>query len=664
MLKTIYLTIGLLIAVCTVRAQDPAIQRTLEDLMESMETETDENVNYELILDDLTYLGQHPLSINQVTKEEMQRLHLMTDRQIDDLIAFKEKTGLIYSIYEMAAIEGFTTDLVQKLEPFISFEIDDPAIKNKKSKNEIMGRSTRTFTNSEEGIKNPNYEGSMERQYIRFKHTASDVEYGITAEKDPGETFFKGSNKQGFDYMGAYGNFRIGTGGLRLFVGNYRVSFGQGLVANQGFSMGKSTEPTQVFRFGQGIRSSASTDGNQFFRGIASQMKLGPITLMPFVSYRQLDARIDTLEGNPYFGAIQTSGYHRTKSEIASKNALEQLVGGGYAVFAYQRWTIGFTAVFTRFNALMNRSDEPSNRFLWEGRENFVAAMDWKGSVKNVFYFGEAAISPNKGKALLAGILFKPVSNAEVSAVYRTINKTYFSFFSGAFTESSRANDEQGLYIGFKWFPAPRWTLRSYADFFAYRWIKYTTAAPSNGTEFGTQLSFRASSRTEFDLRIFQEEKKVKVIIGNYKYNEPQIINRVRINFSQKINEYIGLKSRIEWSLYSKLTDEKGMLVYQDVHYKPLGKRFSINGRLAYFKTDGYDSKLYAYENDLLYSFSVPALYGKGIRTYLNVRQSLSEQWSLWLKLAATHRFPATGTENKGESETRSELKVQLRYQF
>jgi hypothetical protein len=312
----------------------------------------------------------------------------------------------------------------------------------------------------------------------------------------------------------------------------------------------------------------------------------------------------------------------------------------------------------------MDRSDEPSNQFLWEGKENRVAAMDWKGSVKNVFYFGEAAVSPNKGKALIAGILFKPVSNAEITALYRTINKTYFSFFSGAFTESSRANDERGLYLGFKFFPAPRWTLRSYADFFAFRWIKYTTAGPSNGAEFLAQLSFRASSRTEFDLRLFQEEKKVKVIAGNYKYNEPQFINRIRINFSQKVNDNFSLKSRIEWSFYSKLTEEKGMLVYQDVNYKPLGKRFSINGRVAYFDTDGYDSKLYAYENDLLYSFSIPALYGKGIRSYLNVRQSLGEQWSLWLKLAATHRFESTQTGNKGESDNRSELKIQLRYQF
>ena len=385
---------------------------------------------------------------------------------------------------------------------------------------------------------------------------------------------------------------------------------------------------------------------------------------MPFISFRSLDANVDTIEGSPFFGALQTSGYHRTKSESASKDALNQMVGGGYASFSYQRWSIGATAVFTRFNAEMNRSDEPENQFLWEGKENFVAGIDWKGSVRNVFIFGEAAFSANKGKALLTGIMLKPASNAEFTAVYRNINKTYFSFFSNAFTESSRTNDEHALYFGFKFFPAPKWTIRTYADFFEHRWIKYTTAAPAEGTELFAQISYAPSRRTDIYMRFFQEDKEQKVTAGNLRYNQPQRINRLRLNFTHNINENFSIKNRIEMSFHSKLEDEKGYLIYQDLIYKPVGKRFSMNGRLAYFSTDGYNSRLYAYENDLLYSFSVPALYGKGIRTYLNFRQTLNDKLTFWLKFAATRRFSQTGTEEPDDLATKSELKIQFRYQF
>ncbi|MDP2888373.1 MAG: helix-hairpin-helix domain-containing protein [Bacteroidota bacterium] len=654
----------LILLVVAARAQTPAVQQTLEDLMESLSSEPDENSDFQEIMDDLAHFGQHPLLINSATKEEIQRLHFLPDILIDDLIEFRKKTGQIYSLYEMAAIEGFNPELLSKLEPFINFEMRGNERKNRKSDNDVFVRSTRAFSAAEGGVKNPNYEGAMERYYLRFKHKSSDLEYGFVAEKDPGEAFFAGSNKYGFDYAGAFGNFKLGSAGQRVFVGDYHIRFGQGLVAWQGFSMGKSSETTQTFRSGQGIRSSSSADENQFFRGIASQLKFGKFSFMPFVSVRSLDANVDTIEGKPFFGAFQTSGYHRTKSEIAGKDALNQMVGGGYASFSYQRWSVGVTAVFTRFNAEMNRSDGPENQFLWEGKENFVAGIDWKGSVRNVFIFGEAAVSANNGKALLTGVMLKPASNAEFTAVYRNINKTYFSFFANSFTESSRTNDEQALYFGFKFFPAPRWTIRTYADFFEHRWIKYTTAAPSKGTELFAQVSYAPSRKTDIYLRFFQEDKELKVTSGNLRFNQPQQINRLRLNYSREINENFSIKNRIELSIYSKLEKEKGYLVYQDLIYKPVGKRFSMNGRLAYFATDGYNSRLYAYENDLLYSFSIPALYGKGIRSYFNFRHALNDKLTFWLKFAATRRFAQTGTEEPADLATKSELKIQLRYQF
>jgi hypothetical protein len=89
-----------------------------------------------------------------------------------------------------------------------------------------------------------------------------------------------------------------------------------------------------------------------------------------------------------------------------------------------------------------------------------------------------------------------------------------------------------------------------------------------------------------------------------------------------------------------------------------------MNGRLAYFYTDGYNSRLYAYENDLLYSFSVPALYGNGVRTYLNFQQKLGSKFTFWLKFAATRQFAQTNDGVTVDSSTKSEVKFQVRYQF
>lgn len=662
MKKAACLIIWILLIFGITHAQEAIVQKTLEDLVESGDLESDQTSDHQEMIDDLIYLSQHPLPINKANKEELLRLHFLSDLQIADLLDYRNKTGQLYSIYEMASIEGYYPDLLQKLKPFITFETFETKSTYQKSDNDLIIRGTRSFDNSS-ASNTSNYEGSTERYYLRFKHISNNYEYGMVAEKDPGEAFFKGSNKSGFDYMGAFANLKLGDA-VKFYLGDYRVQFGQGLVASQGFSMGKSAETTQVFRFGQGIRSSSSTEENQFFRGMAAKFTIGKLSLMPFISIRQLDAPIDTLEGKPVFGAFQTSGYHRTPSEIAGKNALQQLVYGANTSISVKRWTIGITGIRTHFNAELNRSDEPYNQFLWQGKENFVGSIDWKATIKNLFLFGEIAASADNGKALLAGILTKPAANTEISMVYRNINKTYLGFFSNALTESSRTNDEQGLYVGFKYYPASKWTFNAYADIFNYRWIKYTTAAPSHGNEVFAQLSFKFSGRTDLYARYFQEEKAVKVIALYNKYNHPQQIKRWRLNFTHKINESISLTSRMELASFTKFDEEKGLLIYQDLNYKPLVRKLALNGRIAYFTTDSYNSRIYTYENDLLYSYSIPALFGKGFRTYVNIKQSVNEKLSLWLKIAATYPLSAANNEIADKQNTEYELKLQLRYKF
>ena len=154
------------------------------------------------------------------------------------------------------------------------------------------------------------------------------------------------------------------------------------------------------------------------------------------------------------------------------------------------------------------------------------------------------------------------------------------------------------------------------------------------------------------------------MISGTMKYNEQQQINRLRFNFSHDLNEQFSLKSRLELSFYSKQGSEKGILICQDVFFTPTERPFSMNGRFAYFHTEGYNSRLYAYENDVLYSFSIPALYGHGIRSYLNFEQQLGDRITLWLKFASIYKISQKDEEMAVDASTKSEIKIKLRYRF
>ncbi len=107
--------------------------------------------------------------------------------------------------------------------------------------------------------------------------------------------------------------------------------------------------------------------------------------------------------------------------------------------------------------------------------------------------------------------------------------------------------------------------------------------------------------------------------------------------------------------------------MYADVLYNPPLKPYGINVRMQYFETDGYNSRLYAYENDVLYSFSIPVFYDKGYRYYLNANIDINKKITLWLKLSQ-YFYPDKNTVGSSldliNKAHRSEIKFQALYKF
>jgi hypothetical protein len=103
----------------------------------------------------------------------------------------------------------------------------------------------------------------------------------------------------------------------------------------------------------------------------------------------------------------------------------------------------------------------------------------------------------------------------------------------------------------------------------------------------------------------------------------------------------------------------------QDVNYQ-VGK-WSIGGRVALFGTDDYDARQYVYERDVLYAFSFPAYYNRGLRHYLLLQYGASRHLDLWLRWARTDQAaPQTiGSDlDLISAPHRSELKFQARWRF
>ncbi len=510
------------------------------------------------------------------------------------------------------------------------------------------------------------YEGNRFRYYTRYHFVARDkFSVGFTAEKDPGEAFFKGSNKNGFDFYSAHLSVNISPVIENITVGDFIVRSGQGLVLWQEYSMGKTEDILNISKTNRGVRPFTSVEENMFFRGVATTLKFGDARISVFYSQKNVDGnviRIDTIR--PFFTSLQTSGYHRTKNEIADKHSVQDRNIGGILTWNFNHLKVGATVSYQHFNMPFIRASQLYNQYRFRGTENFTGGVDYLFSKGKYQLFGEAAMSKSTGKAVVQGVVARLTDRLSFSVLFRHFDKNYHAYWSNTFAEGSAANNETGIFFGTKILPVKFVTFSAYSDFYHSGWINYYTAGPSQGWDIYAQADFTFSHRFGFYLRYKNEVKEHKFIENERYVNLPAQLRKIRLHIQYKPSESVTLKTRIEHVFYKGTKKENGVVIFQDVQISPEKVPLNVSARVAWFNTASYYSRIYAYENDLLYTFSIPAYYGKGFRTYLNLRYKISENLDFWIKVGNTlwndREFISSGN-NKIAGNNKTELKFQLR---
>lgn len=660
--------------------QEISKSRSFETIIESLAEDLEDEADYFSLLEYLEEYFENPLNINDASEEELKRLSLLNEIQIANFIVYRRTYGDIYSIYELNNIEGFNREILEKIEPFIQFQPrrdqgGGPGLPFKYGKHQLMLRSTRVVQEAK-GYKSidgeiPKYEGSPEKIYTRYRFQLKDqVSVGLTAEKDPGETFFNGSNKSGYDYYSGHINVNFNSIIRSITVGDFIVRAGQGLVLYQGFSPGKSADVLNISRNTSGSRPYTSTDENMFFRGVSTGFRFNELEMQLFYSQKNKDANLGvTTEGqySNFFTSLQSSGYHRTASEIEDEKSIRETAGGAILAFQKNRLKLGATFFYQQFNHPFTLSDQPYNYYKFSGSNNLNTGIDYRYLMGKYQLFGEAAWSQSNGLAFLQGFIAHLHDQATFSMLFRHFDKDYQALYSGAFSEGGTTINETGLYMGLKLLPAKNFKFSAYSDFYKFPWLKYTTAGPSSGNDVLLQLDYQPSRNFLIYARYKNEEKNVKNISGEKYINSPQKKQQVRLHVQYNLSDEITLKSRVEYVTFTKETSENGIMFFQDFVYSPKIIPLKSYLRFVLFNTDSYNTRVYAYENDLLYNYAIPAYYGKGFRTYLNFSYKISPFMDLWFKLSNTS-WSDRETISSGNSEISgknlTEVKIQVRLKF
>ncbi len=653
-------------------------EQQLENLADVEQGETEDD-SY---LQQLEHFRKDPLNVNMADINELRELRILTDLHIINLISYRRLFGRFISIYELQAIPTWDVSTLRKLLPFITITApvslkDDLGVRFKAGSNNLLFRFTQVIEKQkgfDKSLSGTKYLGGPQRFFFRYRYTFKNLlQFGLVADKDAGEQFFKGAQKKGFDFY-SFHLFARKIGIIQsLALGDFTVNMGQGLIQWQSLAFKKSVDVMGVKRQSAILRPYNSAGEFNFNRGAGVILKKGNVEATAFVSIRHLSANFtaDTINFEDYISSFQMSGYHRTAAEAADKGSLRQTSLGGNIKYLGNRWHVSINGVHYSFSVPVQKRDEPYNLFALSGKSWNNFSVDYSYTYRNLHFFGEAASDKNLNKAFLNGLLISVDPRVDIAFMHRNIAKNYQAVNANAFTENVYPTNENGIYAGITIRPASAWRVDAYGDIYRFPWLKFGVDAPSSGRDFLAQITYTPNRQVEIYTRFKNESKQVNqsdnITTTNYLVQVPK--QNWRIQTSYKINPMIAIRNRLEMSWYNKEKEdsETGFLAFADIIFKPMMKPFSGILRLQYFETDGYDSRLYAYENDVLYGYSIPAFFDKGYRYYFTLNYDLNKKTSFWLRLAQTI-YRDKNSVGSGLDEIagnrRTELKLQARYLF
>ncbi|GAB3944763.1 helix-hairpin-helix domain-containing protein [Spirosoma harenae] len=646
-----------------------------------------EGVDYQSIYDALTQLYANPLDLNSASRDELEATYLLSERQLNSLATYRAEFGDLISVYELQAIPDFDLPTIRRLLPFVA--VAGNLTGSGATDNYLIVRYERLleqqkgFTEAipdKKGALPTRYLGDANQWYMRYRYSRSrNFSMGFTLEKDPGERldWQPSANRNGADYVSFHAQFQNRGRWKNILLGDYQIQAGQGLVLSGGFVLGKSSETVQSIRRPTlGARPYNSLTEYGYFRGITATYALHRnLTATLLIARNRRDANLtsDSLGTGFIATSLQTSGFHRTQSEIDDQGSLLETNLGAHILYQnHHQVQVGFTLLRTTFDTFLQKRNLPYNQYEFTGKNNLVAGVHAGYIWHNWNFFTEIAHSGGSatnsgGIGAVGGALASLTKKIDLSVVFRHYNRNFHSFYGNAFAEGSRTINESGIYMGMKYTLYRKLTVGGFVDYFRFPWLKYLVDKPSNGFDYLLQTRYMPNRQTTF-YAIYHEEHKQKNLTIN---KEKEVVGTMRrsfaLNADYKLARGLSLRSRIQWGSFSYAGQaaSRGFTLVQDATVEH--KRLTVSGRIALFGTDDYDSRQYVYERDVLYAFSFPAYFNHGVRHYVLAQYSLNRHLDVWIRWARTdltNQITVGSDLDQINAPHKTEVKMQVRWRF
>ena len=651
-------TIGLIVALffinLPINCQEIKTSERIIAIAEELAADESDPGAADLFSDWLFELADNPVIINSGDENEISRLFFLNDFQVKVLTDYVKKSGRIVSPFEIANIPGFDRESAEMMIPFISLKEKEITI----SDSTRLRQTLLTDLILKNTMSDTSMLGSPYKLQTKYKFASGSISGGINSEKDPGEKLFSGKPALP-DFLSGYLTYK-GAGVIkRIIIGDYSARFGQGTNINTGIRTGLSLT-TQGYLAGRNeIRPYTSTDENNFFRGLAADLSVKNLDFSTFFSVNKIDATLsNTVDSlNQSVKSFYTSGLHNTEATILKKDVIRETDFGVNLSYNFSSLRAGIIMTETRFSLpVIPDLTDPVYKYSFTGYRNSLFTIYYNGLIKKFILYGEFSASGINKYAFVQGISFRPAGRLTINLLYRNYSPGYVSFHGNGPVGSSSKNNEYGILGNFTFEAARFLFISAGSDLRYYPWLRYRCSAPSSARRREIRIkylpkqkiSLEASYNFRFSMSDSLGENRIPV--------QNEIVSQsVKFSVRYSPSEYVTLSTRADYKVV-KPSGSKGMLLLQDINFKFRKLPVSIWLRYAIYNTDGFDSGLYTWENDLLNSFSIPVLFGTGNRTYIMASWRIDGRAELRFKYGLT----TTSVINRRMQEL-NEFKVQFR---
>ena len=632
----------------------------IEDLIGELDVSDAEHAYMSEWLEELL---QTPLDINRADFEDLIEIPFMSATEAISIVRHRLEYGPFTSADSLASIRGLDPLIAKRLRPFVvvgapeassgrtapsapeagggtSTPVQPAREKRITIQGDVIQRWTRKLELAD-GFRRDSsgYMGTPDILQTRLRIRVGKFSTGVTLDKDAGEPMRWEPASAQFGYDFAVGHLAISDVGWirRLVIGDYSIRFASGNILRSPGGIGSSASSSAIR--GSSVRPFASSAETGHFRGVAVELEPGRhLTLSGFASRTRFDARLDSTSGpdDPLL-LRRSTGLHRTETENVGRQALSETTAGGGI-----RLTIGPLVVAGMAYMLEDRLDPrrlpgaPAIR-----RRTTIGSLATALTLSDFHLMAE--IAPHG--AISAVTEIRARQHGLVRIRYRRSGMSAYRPHS-AYSSGSHGRTEPitQAAIQLRVQPTRRTSIELHVQH-THRSVR-SNRRPFASTQAAGTVEIRHQIRPWFTGTLYTAQRHTEdgAVCSTTRapYHTLRCVSAasrrsIRLQLEYKHSRSIESRTRIEYVTAGAASSRPvhGTLLYHDIRLHPT-PRVSLFARVSRFSIDDHAARIYAYENDLLYSFSSPSFSGRGRRSYILLRLKPTRNVSLEMKWSST----------------------------